>query len=734
MLEGWGNSSEDEFPDVDVVVRKYRHKVQDNQDGEGHGSDKVNATTKGKSISQTGHDVNKVPAVKATPLRRRKLGQSQTVDGSLLKRWDDTTTTKGKDSVAPKSRSSRTRVEKTSNQASSSSTSASKLMPAQARKTSSTIIPANRSTNLSTNEKIDHKRSEKGRDESRKTAQVSKQPTRKPLPSDEPSEESGISDTLELSEEEASEFISMSESESESGVWNSDSGPLSTPPARRSKSPTIQWAKPQRTLFKDPAKKAAPANKQPQATAANPSKRAAKQHRKGNSSDSLKTSQPGNLEDAFQKLQIFNEDSEPDEPSIKGGKKPILEPTTPKKTLKTIPASPLKTPKIPISPWKPEHKEFWEPEVHFGWIDQHSPEKKPADSPKKTKQQSAQDLKAEAKRKYGTSPEKRDARKAFDATKEELARRFLAELDERITDGRLGQLTKDTGGLRITWSNTLLTTAGRAHWKCKTQTQTTRHADGITVSRHEERQHHASIELACKVLSNESDLLNTVAHEFCHLAVFMLNGKPKMAHGPEFKALGARCGRMFKDRGIEVTTKHNYVIDYKYIWKCEDCTCELKRHSKSVDPTRQRCGLCRGNLIQVKPTPRGGSASASASATGTPGNADGGANGSGREGPATTRRKMSAWNEFMGKEMKALSKTNPGIPRNERLAIISAKWAELQRQQKETQQKQEEKPGQTINKLRTAVEVLQIDDDEYAEDEEVVEAAAREAGAYDIFS
>ncbi|KAI1412682.1 SprT-like family-domain-containing protein [Hypoxylon sp. FL1857] len=427
----------------------------------------------------------------------------------------------------------------------------------------------------------------------------------------------------------------------------------------------------------------------------------------------------------------FNEDSEPEKPAIQGDKKPFLEPMTPKKTRKTIPASPLKTPRIPMSPWKPEHKEFWEPEAHFGWIDQHAPEK-PADSPRKTKQQSVQDIKAEAKRKYGTSPEKRDARKAFDAAKEELARSFLVELDERITEGKLAQLTKDTGGLRITWSNALLTTAGRAHWKCKTVLHTTKHADGTTVSRREERQHYASIELACRVLCNESDLLNTVAHEFCHLAVFMLNGKPKTAHGPEFKAWGARCGRVFSDRGIVVTTKHNYDIDYKYIWKCADCPCEVKRYSKSVDPTRQRCGRCRGNLIQVKPTPRGGSASA----TGTPGNADGGANGSGKEGPAATKRKPSAWNEFMGKEMKAMSQTNPGVPRDERMAIISAKWAKLQQSQKETQQKPEGKRGKAMRELKTAVDTLQLgdNDDEYAEDEEVVKAAAREAGAYDIFS
>lgn len=31
---------------------------------------------------------------------------------------------------------------------------------------------------------------------------------------------------------------------------------------------------------------------------------------------------------------------------------------------------------------------------------------------------------------------------------------------------------------------------------------------------------------------------------------------------------------------------------------------EFKRHSKSIDPGRHRCGGCRGDLVQVKPVPR----------------------------------------------------------------------------------------------------------------------------------
>ncbi|KAI1099845.1 SprT-like family-domain-containing protein [Jackrogersella minutella] len=697
MLGALGDSSDDEFPDVDVVVRRYRQKVLGRGEEKGR-NDEVNSRDKIKLGSTREHDVKKEPEIKATPLRRRKLGQGQTMDGSLLKPWGETATTKDVDSRASKPRASRLRVGGTQarTEAESSSRNASERMPARVRQ------PSYRAASAGTNQKPlpkEDKKTErnvKGKGGDEKHAQVYKEPTRNPLLLDESNEESDVlEDIPQSSEEDESEFIS--ESDSETDAWNSDSDTLATRPVRRSRSPTAEWAVPQRPLFKDLRNKAAPGNKQSHATSSDPTKRGASVIK------TKKASQPGNLEDAFQKLLIFNEDSEPDEPSVKEGKKPILEPATPKKKL----PPPVKTPKIPTSPWKPEHKEFWEPEVHFGWVDQHSPEKKP-ESPKKT----AKEVKAETKRKYAMSPEKRDERKAFEAVKEELARSFLKELDDRVTGGRLAELTEDTGGLQIKWSSTLLSTAGRANWKCKTLTTTSRgEGGGGQAVRSEKRQHSAYIELAHRVLSNESDLLNTVAHEFCHLAVFILHGKPKAAHGAEFKAWGARCGREFAGRGIAVTTKHNYAIEYKFIWKCAGCPAEVKRHGRSVDPTRQRCGHCRGQLVQVKPTPRGAPADP--------------------ETGAAPKRKLTAWQEFMGREMKALSQTNPGMSFKARMAVVSARWAEVQKTQKGREEKREE----TIRQLGTAVEVLNIDDDD---DDKKVESEPKDKegdnAKYDIFS
>jgi hypothetical protein len=56
---------------------------------------------------------------------------------------------------------------------------------------------------------------------------------------------------------------------------------------------------------------------------------------------------------------------------------------------------------------------------------------------------------------------------------------------------------------------------------------------------------------------------------------------------------------------VEVTTKHSYAIDYRYVWECVGCGQEYRRHSKSIDPAKHRCGTCREALVQVRPVPRG---------------------------------------------------------------------------------------------------------------------------------
>lgn len=197
-----------------------------------------------------------------------------------------------------------------------------------------------------------------------------------------------------------------------------------------------------------------------------------------------------------------------------------------------------------------------------------------------------------------------------------MATSFLRELDDTITKGKLAAMTESTGGIRIVWTNKLNSTAGRANWRREairikqranpslppSQQQTSTSTAVPTTTTYK---HHATIELASKVISDDTRLLNVLAHEFCHLANFMVSNVRNNPHGREFKAWASQVTARFGgSHGIQVTTKHSYDIEYKYVWQCAACGMEFKRHSKSIDVRRHTCGACRGQLVQTKPKPR----------------------------------------------------------------------------------------------------------------------------------
>ncbi|KAH8819573.1 SprT-like family-domain-containing protein [Xylogone sp. PMI_703] len=307
--------------------------------------------------------------------------------------------------------------------------------------------------------------------------------------------------------------------------------------------------------------------------------------------------------------------------------------------------SPKKTPRIPQPSQRPSMESFWSQEVINEWNDEYSPRKLP--KPKTTLFKEGRALaenlllpskKSKAKQEYNS----RTSKKEFSGRKQEIALSFLAELDKTITDGQIAHLTAATGGVKIIWSKTLQTTAGRANWR-REVAQTPRPGSGVVAPVSKYR-HHASIELAEKIIDDEDRLLNVMAHEFCHLATFMVSNVKNNPHGKEFKSWGAKCSRTFGSRGVNVTTKHSYSIEYKYIWECTACNIEYKRHSKSIDPVRHRCGSCKGQLVQTKPIPRGG---------------DG---------------KVSEYQKFVKDNMKKIREEFPGSPQKDIMGIIGKRY------------------------------------------------------------
>ena len=193
-----------------------------------------------------------------------------------------------------------------------------------------------------------------------------------------------------------------------------------------------------------------------------------------------------------------------------------------------------------------------------------------------------------------------DKRKADKARKQEfinkrqtMAEEFLKVLDDTVTGGQISRLTAATGGVIIEWKS-FRTTAGRTSWRLDAE---------------DPRKHHALIELATQVVDAEDRLIKTLAHEYCHLANYMISRVLKAAHGKSFYKWAHKVVEAFKDhpiygQHIEITTRHNYDIDYKYVWRCVDCSLDYGRHSKSINVRTARCGTCEGLLQQIKPKPR----------------------------------------------------------------------------------------------------------------------------------
>lgn len=170
------------------------------------------------------------------------------------------------------------------------------------------------------------------------------------------------------------------------------------------------------------------------------------------------------------------------------------------------------------------------------WVDHHSPKKEP--SPSRPRHQPLTQNPSKSKASSQEIDTKR-FKADFENVKEEFAVALLNDLDKTATSGELGKLFESTGGIKLHWSKTLNKTAGQASYK--------RSVNGNGTNSYTGR-----IELATKVVDDENRLLNTLAHEFCHLATFAISKQTKKPHGPEFQ----RWGRIVEQSAPGLVRRH----------------------------------------------------------------------------------------------------------------------------------------------------------------------------------
>lgn len=158
---------------------------------------------------------------------------------------------------------------------------------------------------------------------------------------------------------------------------------------------------------------------------------------------------------------------------------------------------------------------------------------------------------------------KTPSKSKYPKQKYDLTKQYFKELNELAFDSRL------PNDMPVTWSKRLTKTAGFTRLKRPA------FSDDIRL---------ASIELSEKVLDDEHRLKQTLGHEMCHAAAWLIDGVCKPPHGETFWKWARRLERLVP--GISVTTCHSYEINTPFKFMCtNDSCCKVySRHSKkSID-------------------------------------------------------------------------------------------------------------------------------------------------------
>ncbi|XP_048589220.1 uncharacterized protein LOC5522005 isoform X2 [Nematostella vectensis] len=158
--------------------------------------------------------------------------------------------------------------------------------------------------------------------------------------------------------------------------------------------------------------------------------------------------------------------------------------------------------------------------------------------------------------------------KNFKKGKEQLAKELFELYNNTVFEKKL------PADFSITWNNKMRSTAGFCYYGRKA---------GINTAR---------IELADKVIDSADRLRDTLIHEMCHAAAWLISGV-KAGHGPVWKKWAARANYILQDLP-PISRCHTYKINAKFVYACtnEFCSNTISRHSKSINTEKQRCGYC----------------------------------------------------------------------------------------------------------------------------------------------
>lgn len=172
-------------------------------------------------------------------------------------------------------------------------------------------------------------------------------------------------------------------------------------------------------------------------------------------------------------------------------------------------------------------------------------------------------------------PEAQDFKINFKTKKEELAKKLYKLYNSEVFGDKL------PSDMSLTWNVKLRGTAGFCYNKRITKST----GEVIRSSR---------IEFSTKVIDRADRLRDTLIHELCHAASWVIDGVLD-GHGNIWGGWAQKAMERFPELP-PIKRCHNYEIMSKYTYRCTGCGYSINRHSKSIDTERKRCGYCYGVL------------------------------------------------------------------------------------------------------------------------------------------
>ncbi|KAF7367369.1 HMG box-containing protein C19G7.04 [Mycena sanguinolenta] len=168
---------------------------------------------------------------------------------------------------------------------------------------------------------------------------------------------------------------------------------------------------------------------------------------------------------------------------------------------------------------------------------------------------------------------KLDAQKDM-ADRVEYAQQVYSWLNRKIFKDQLPSL--DT--IEIKWNNRLVSTAGKARF----------HRD-----RHGNE--YVEIHLATKIVDSPGRIRNTLSHEMCHLACWIIDKQIQENHGELFHKWARKISQ--KDPVFEISVEHTYDISYNFLWECGSCDHVVGRFTNSLNPAVTKCPGCKTGTL-----------------------------------------------------------------------------------------------------------------------------------------